>query len=181
MSQQVIMRELSKPESQEYIDRFQRLEYSYRVASTDWYGSEDANFYIWLIDITSEPEIPIGFIGYKVFALDDGEAFIYIVKFFVLKEYKKYNNRSNVKLVEGEKVSSLLFKEIKSKGMNIITLTSANSKLDIYYTNAYGFTHNEQICGKLADIIGEFSEGLLYLEVIKKNFKVEDNLKNLFG
>lgn len=184
MSQQIIHKELSRDESQKYLDLFQRLEYKDRCTSyANWYDSDDANFYLWLVDSTDKVEIPIGFIGYNLFALDNGEEFIYIVKFFISREYRTYNNPNDIKLIEEEKASSLLFREIISKGKNIITLTSASKKLDTYYSKEYGFVYDEEICEKLANIVGELSEGFLYLElgIEKRDLKIEEEFKNLFG
>lgn len=167
MRQQVIREELSREESQQYLALFQKLEYKSRLPSTDWYGGDDASFYIWAVDITDGEKIPIGFIGYDLFALSKDEEFIYIVKFFVLGEYKKYYNKSVVKLIEGEKLSSILFKEIIAKGKNIITLTFANEKLKDHYNREFGFIHNKEISEKLADIVGTTSDDFLYLEVNK--------------
>lgn len=183
MSKQIIHEDLSKEKSQEYLDLFQKLEYQNRVPSTDWDGGENANSYIWLVDVTDGSKIPIGFIGYDTLALPNGEEFIYIVKFFVFGKYKKYCNQGDVKLVEGEKVSSLLFKEVKSKGKSIITLTSASKKLDTYYQKEYGFIYDEKISEKLASIVGVFSDGFLYLDLEseKSSSKIKDMPKNLFG
>lgn len=183
MSQQVIHKELSRKESQEYLDRFQQLEYHNRLSTMDWHGSDSANFYIWSIDITSGIEIPIGFIGYNFFALANGEEFIYIVKFFISREYRTYDNPNDVKLIEEEKASILLFREIISKGKNIITLTSASKKLDTYYSKKYGFVYDEEICEKLANIVGEPAEGFLYLALgtEKRDLQIENAPKNLFG
>lgn len=167
MSKQIIHEDLSKEKSQEYLDLFQKLEYQNRVPSTDWDGGDDANFYIWAVDITDGGKIPICFIGYDLFALSKDEEFIYIVKFFILGEYKKYYNKSVVKLIEGEKLSSILFKEIIAKGKNIITLTFANEKLKHYYNREFGFIHNKEISEKFADIVGTTSDDFLYLEVNK--------------
>jgi|GEM_PF-3873292 len=184
MSQQVIYKDLPKKESQEYLDQFQILEYKDRCTNyANWYDSDNANFYLWLVDTTDKIEIPIGFIGYNFFALANGEEFIYIVKFFISREYRTYDNPNDIKLIEEEKASSLLFREIISKRKNIITLTSANEKLDTYYSKEYGFVYDEEICEKLASIVGENAEGFLYLElgIEKRDLQIEDAPKNLFG
>ncbi|MEJ2499075.1 MAG: hypothetical protein P8Y46_07200 [Sulfurovaceae bacterium] len=174
-SQQIIYKELSREESRKYLDSFEIQEYRSNPPSTDWYDSDSASLYVWIIDVTNEEEIPIGFIGYNLFSTMNDEEFIYIMKFFVLKKYRKYNNENLIESIEGEKVSSLLFKNIMSKNKNIITLTPANERLSKYYEREYGFIYNKEISEKFADIVGVSICELMYLnlEVETRRDKIE--------
>jgi len=183
INQQVIIKELSRNDSEEYLDKFRALEYKNSLGMMSWIFSEDAKYYIWLIDISSIEEEPIGFIGYNLFTLENNEEFIYIMKFFVFREYRKYGNPNSIKLVGKKKVSSMLFERIAKKGKNIITLTSASDELDTYYQDTYGFKYDEDISEKFANIVGIDSDGFLYLDLEKPQRTLEsvNESKRLFG
>jgi hypothetical protein len=183
-NQSTVIKELSRKDSEEYLDLFEALEYKNSYPSCDAYDNRDANFYIWLIDISNTNELPIGFIGYNIFVLSKKEEFIYIVKFYVFGAYKKYMNPDGeATLINGEKASNLLFERVKLKDKNIITLTSASESLDEYYSIEYGFEFNDEISEKFAEIIGISSGGFLFLDVQKstRNLESEEELKSLFG
>lgn len=181
--QKIRFSELSRADSQKYLDLFEYNEYKDSFSGTNWWGSDEANYYLWLVDITDPfNEIPIGFIGFNLYTLPK-EEFIYIVKFYVLNDYRKYDNETERKLIDGKKVSSLLFDKIKSKRKDIITLTPANNALEKYYQKEYGFTYNYKVCDKLASNISVNCDRILYLDLAKeiRNLKNEDTLTSLFG
>ena len=73
----------------------------------------------------------------------------YIVKIYVLEDY-----RGEIPiLIEDERVSEILFRQINRKGVNILTLESACDKLDNYY-ESLGFKYNEDISNIFSSIIG---------------------------
>ena len=75
--------------------------------------------------------------------------FIYIVKIYVLKDYRK----KTPILIEEERVSEILFRQINRKNINILTLESTCSGLDDYYERL-GFKYNEDVNDLFASIIG---------------------------
>jgi len=75
--------------------------------------------------------------------------FIYIVKIYVLKYYRG----KNPALIEEEKVSEILFRQIDRKEINILTLESSCEKLDNYYEKL-GFEYNRDISEMFSPIVG---------------------------
>lgn len=126
-----------------FLNKFQILEESY---SADWYDCEDENAeYIWIVE---DIENPLGFLSYKILPHPNTIDFIYIVKIYVLKDYR---GRTPI-LIEEEKVSEILFRQIDRKGINILTLESSCEKLDEYYENL-GFEYNKDLSEMFSSII----------------------------
>jgi hypothetical protein len=140
----VKIKELVFEDSKQFLDKFQKLENSY---GTDWYDCEDKEAkYIWLI---KDIENPLGFLSYKILLHPNQKDFIYIVKIYVLEDY-----RGKIPiLIEDERVSEILFRQINRKGVNILTLESACDKLDNYY-KSLGFKYNEDISNVFSSAIG---------------------------
>ncbi|MGJ0330077.1 GNAT family N-acetyltransferase [Aliarcobacter cryaerophilus] len=126
------------------LNKFQVLEKSFGM---DWYDCEDENAkYIWIVE---DIENPLGFLSYKIMPHPNKIDFIYIVKIYVLKDYRA----ENPKLIEEERVSEILFRQIERQGINILTLESACAKLDTHYEKL-GFTYNKDLSGIFSSIIG---------------------------
>ena len=157
-------------ESEKYLDDFQKLENSY---GADWYDCEYKSAkYIWLIE---NIENPLGFLSYRVLVLPNKIDFVYIVKIYTLNTHRG----KNPILVEEERVSEILFRQIDRKDVNILTLESACEELDSYY-KSLGFKYNEEISQVFAQEI-RTTEPIMYRrkEVISDN--VPDELKDLFS
>lgn len=166
--------EFSYEDSRKYLYLFQRAEEQQRnrFLGTDWYDCDDENAtYIWLLNDLDEP---IGFLSYKRIFLDDTKDFIYIVKVYVLKNHRG----KNPILIEERRVSHILFQEIYQKGINILTLESADDKLDNYYKRL-GFKYNEEISRILSGKIDSKNRQILHK--IQKTNDVPDEQKALFG
>ena len=162
------IKELNFKNSEQLLDRFQRLENSY---GADWYDCEEERAkYIWLIE---DIENPLGFLSYKVLLHPNKIDFIYIVKIYVLKNYRG----KNPKLIEEERVPEILFRQIDKKGVNILTLESACEKLDIHYER-FGFEYNEEMSDFFAPIIGTNEQ--IMTKFIKEP-ELSDIEKGLFG
>lgn len=130
--------------SKPLLDRFQILEKSYGM---DWYDYDDENAkYIWVVE---DIENPLGYLSYKIMPHPNQIDFIYIVKIYVLENYRGKNPR----LIEEERVSEILFRQIELQGISILTLESACSKLDIHYEKL-GFKYNKDVSGVFSSIIG---------------------------
>lgn len=170
-----MIRELSYQNSRKYIQYFESLEKPSPL-SMDWVDVDDSNAtYIWWLEIESGIEKPLGFLSYKVLILPNKIDFIYIVKIYVLKSHRG----ENPTLVEDERVSEILFRQIDRKGVNILTLESACEELDVYY-KSLGFEYNEEISQVFAKEIGTI-EQIMYRrkEVISDN--IPDEVKDLFS
>jgi len=166
-----MIKEISYINSREYLSLFQAEEKSY---GTDWYDCEDENAtYIWWIDVTEVNEKPLGFLSYKILILPNKIDFVYIVKIYVLKSHRG----ENPILVEEERVSLILFREIERKGINILTLESACETLDDYY-KSLGFEYNEDISNIFANEIGT-REQIMYRKA--EDINLSDEEKNMFG
>ena len=140
----VLVRELSYIDSRELLHKFQLLENSY---AADWYGAEDESAdYIWLIENIVNP---LGFLSYKLLVLPDKTGFVYIVKIYVLEDYRG----SDAIPIEEERASEILLREIERKGINILTLESACDALDNRYEEL-GFEYIEEISREFGSIIG---------------------------
>ena len=130
--------------SKPLLDRFQILEKSYGM---DWFDCEDENAkYIWVVE---DIENPLGFLSYKILPHPNQIDFIYIVKIYVLEDYRGKNPR----LIEEERVSEILFRQIDRQGINILTLESACERLDTHYEKL-GFKYNKDVSGIFSSIIG---------------------------
>jgi len=153
----VEVKELPFIESQKILNHFQLLENSYGI---DWYDCEheDAH-YIWLLENIDEP---LGFLSYKVLITPNKVDLIYIVKIYVLKSHRG----ENATLIDDERVSEILFRQIYRKGVNILTLESAHEKLDAYYKKL-GFRYNKDMSDYLGLIIG--TRGQIMARFIKQN------------
>lgn len=164
------IKELSFVQSAELLTKFQLLENSF---GSDWYDCEkEEATYIWLMkDIKN----PLGFLSYRVLILPNKIDFIYIVKIYVLEIHRG----TNPSLIEGERVSEILFRQIDRKGVNILTLESACKELDIYY-ESLGFKYNKEISEEFAKIIGT-GEEIMYRKKEDINMEVSDEMKELFG
>jgi hypothetical protein len=168
--------ELSYQDSIELIKKFELLE-NPNPQSMDWsYIHESKATYIWLLEDSINP---LGFLSYKILLHPNKTNFIYIVKIYVLKGYKKYegNKAEEPILIEGKKVSRILFEEIYKKGVNILTLESACEKLDIYYERL-GFKKNKEMSDFFAPIIGTNEQ---IMTKLVKEPKLSDIEKELFG
>lgn len=164
-----MIRELSYLDSQKYLGEFQKEENSY---GADWYDCEDENSqYIWWLDI----EKPLGFLSYKKMILPNKIDFVYIVKIYVLKTHRG----EEAVLIDGERVSEILFSEIDKKGVNILTLESACEKLDVYYKDL-GFEYNVAISNEFASVIGTREE-ILYRRKKSLLDMMSDAEKEMFG
>jgi hypothetical protein len=173
-----VFRELPLNMSQEYLNIFESLE---EPDGMDWFESDEAERYIWLLDISNEKEIPIGFIGYNELKLNKDEDFFYIVKVYVLGKYKQYKNPNHVTRINGDKVFSILFRRIISKGKSIITLESAHEKLDKYYEKELGFQYNYEVSEKFSEIISSKQRNIMYLDKKRRDLKIDHEWKSLFG
>lgn len=159
---------MSYLDSREYLYKFQTTEKSF---GTDWVDAEEetAN-YIWLLENIHDPK---GFLSYKVYILQNTDEFLYIVKIYVLNDYRG----EEPILINDERVSQILFRELSNKGINILTLESADEKLDTYY-ESLGFKYNEtksKIYSEVIDIRGR----LIMVKEINKEIPEEE--KQLFG
>lgn len=142
--------------SRNLLSKFQSLENSYYA---DWYNCEDENAnYIWLV---KSIEDPLGFLSYKVLPHPNQTDFIYIVKIYVLNDYRG----ENPILIEEEKVSEILFRQIDRKGINILTLESSCKKLDNYYENL-GFKYNKDVSEMFSSVVGT-SEKIMVRTVVR--------------
>ena len=164
----VEIRESTFENSRELLVKFQRLENSY---GADWYDCEEerAN-YIWLIE---NRDNPLGFLSYKILVLPNKKDFIYIVKIYVLKSHRGQNPT----LIEEERVSEILFRQIYRKGIKFLTLESACEKLDVYY-ESLGYEYNEEISSEFSSTIG--TGGLMMTKIIREE-ELSDIEKGLFG
>lgn len=126
------------------LNKFQALENSYGM---DWYDCEDENTeYIWILEGIDNP---LGFLSYKILSHPNQIDFIYVVKIYVLEDYRGEDPR----LIEEERVSEILFRQIDRQGINILTLESACERLDTHYEKL-GFKYNKDVNGIFSSIIG---------------------------
>lgn len=126
------------------LSKFQASENSFCM---DWYDCEDENAkYIWAIEGVDNP---LGFLSYKVLFDSSINEYIYIVKIYVLSEYRG----ETPKLIEEERVSKILFRQIERQGINILTLESACEKLDDYY-ESLGFRNIQEVSDGFSQITG---------------------------
>ncbi len=126
------------------LNKFQALENSYGM---DWYDCEDENTeYIWILEGIDNP---LGFLSYKILSHPNQIDFIYVVKIYVLEDYRGEDPR----LIEEERVSEILFRQIDRQGINILTLESACERLDTHYEKL-GFKYNKDVSGIFSSIIG---------------------------
>lgn len=163
-----MIQELNFIDSKRYLDTFYFKE---KPSCSDWYEAEESNAqYIWKF---ANIDIPIGFLSYKVYQLPNTKEFLYIVKIFVLKEYR---GESPI-LIENERVSQILFREIERKGINILTLESADIKLDGYYKKL-DYKKNEEMNRIISPIIGKKRD--IMVKIINREVEFsEEELKVL--
>ena len=130
--------------SRSFLKRFQILENSFGM---DWYDCEDENAkYIWVINGVDNP---LGFLSYKILFDSIIKEYIYIVKIYVLSQYR---GQTPI-LIEEERVSEILFRQIERQGINILTLESACERLDTHYEKL-GFKYNKDVSEIFSSIIG---------------------------
>lgn len=154
--------ELSYNNSKAHLLKFQLLENSY---GADWYGADDkASTYIWLLENVKNP---LGFLSYKKLILPNKVDFIYVIKIYVLKKYRD----KNPILLDEERVSEILFRQIETKSVNILTLESSCKKLDVHY-ESLGFEYNKDNSKIFAQAINTNSKvmhktlgGLSHIEI----------------
>lgn len=151
------VKELSIEDSRKLLYDFQILEQKHDFYLSDWFDAEDDEaIYIWVIENSKDPR---GFLSYKKFYIADIKDFIYIVKIYVLKEYRG----NNPQLVNNERVSNILFNEIFRKGIDILTLESADEKLDTYYENK-GFIYNQDLSTTYSQVIDSKNRRIMVRE-----------------
>lgn len=142
--------------SREFLNKFQLLEKSY---GANWYDCEDEGAkYIWILEGIDNP---LGFLSYKILPHPNQIDFIYIVKIYVLSNY----SGENPILIEEERVSEILFRQLEREGINILTLESACEKLDTHYEK-FGFKYNKDVSGIFSSIIGT-SEKIMVKTVVR--------------
>ena len=113
----------------------------------DWYDCEDENAkYIWVINGVDNP---LGFLSYKILFDSIIKEYIYIVKIYVLSQYR---GQTPI-LIEEERVSEILFRQIERQGINILTLESACEELDDYY-ESLGFRNIQEVNNGFSQITG---------------------------
>jgi len=162
------VKELSFMESKPFLNTFYIEE---KPTFSDWYEAEDETAeYIWIIEDFTKPR---GFLSYKVFVLPNSEDFLYIVKIYALNGYK---GREAI-LFNEERVSEILFRQIVIKGINILTLESADEKLDAYYKKL-GFEYNAEKSRIFSSVIDGKSRDIMIREVKRT---ISDTEKHLFG
>ena len=165
------LQELSYDKSRELISIFESWEEP-SCFSIDWVDvHEPSATYIWLLEDIKEP---LGFLSYKILILPNKIDFVYIVKIYVLKMHRG----KNPILVEKERVSEILFRQIDRKGVDILTLESACKDLDRYYENI-GFKYNKEISEIFANEIGT-SEQIRYRKKENIHIEVPNEAKALF-
>lgn len=126
------------------LNKFQGLEKSFGM---DWYDCEDENAkYIWVIKGVDNP---LGFLSYKILFDSSIKEYIYIVKIYVLSQYR---GKTPI-LIEEERVSEILFRQIERQGINILTLESACEELDDYY-ESLGFRNIQEVNIGVSQITG---------------------------
>ncbi|MCT7627050.1 GNAT family N-acetyltransferase [Aliarcobacter butzleri] len=126
------------------LNEFQGLEKSFGM---DWYDCEDENAkYIWVINGVDNP---LGFLSYKILFDSIIKEYIYIVKIYVLSQYR---GQTPI-LIEEERVSEILFRQIERQGINILTLESACEELDDYY-ESLGFRNIQEVNNGFSQITG---------------------------
>ncbi|WP_417332555.1 GNAT family N-acetyltransferase [Halarcobacter sp.] len=130
--------------SRSFLNKFQASENSYGM---DWYDCEDENAkYIWVIEGIDNP---LGFLSYKILFDPSIKEYIYIVKIYVLSQYR---GQTPI-LIEEERVSEILFRQIERQGINILTLESACEGLDNYY-ESLGFRNIQEVSNGISQITG---------------------------
>jgi hypothetical protein len=152
---------MSYLESRELLNKFQILEQEHDLYLTNWVDVEDESVrYIWAIENFDDPR---GFLSYKILALANVNEFIYIVKIYVLKDYR---GKTPI-LIDDERVSQILFRQISVKDIDILTLESADEKLDKYY-KSMGFEYNEEKSRIYSQIIDSKNRQIMVREINKE-------------
>lgn len=138
------IQDLDFSNSRFFLNKFQASENSYGM---DWYDCEDENAkYIWAIEGIDNP---LGFLSYKILFDPNITEYIYIVKIYVLSQYR---GQTPI-LIEEERVSEILFRQIEKKEIDILTLESACEELDDYY-ESLGFRNMQEVSDIFSQIIG---------------------------
>jgi len=170
-----MIRELSYQDSRSFIASFEKLE-NPSPLSTDWVDVEEKNAtYIWFLELEDTIEKPLGFLSYKILVLPNTLEFVYIVKIYVLKTHRG----EDPILINDERVSKILFDEIDRKDVNILTLESACTNLDVYYKRL-GFEYNVDISNEFLAVIGTREE-ILYRRRENPSNIMSDTEKEIFG
>jgi len=144
--------------------------------------------YIWIVnkaDIATEMDKGIGFLSYSIYPIPESDkAFIYIVKIHTLKEYRGETPIT----INGKRVREILFEEIemiedvhKKLDIDIITLVSANEKLDIFYQDL-GFNDLPEgsVIEKYSQLIMT-NDPIMYRIKQTSNLELSDEEKTIFG
>ena len=138
------IQDLDFSNSRFFLNKFQASENSYGM---DWYDCEDENAkYIWTIEGIDNP---LGFLSYKIFFDPNITEYIYIVKIYVLSQYR---GQTPI-LIDGERVSEILFRQIEKKEIDILTLESACEGWDDYY-ESLGFRNMQEVSDRFSQITG---------------------------
>jgi len=166
-----MIKELDYQNSREYLGKFQYFEKSYEA---DWYDCEDEKAtYIWWIEVEVTDEKPLGFLSYKQMISPNRVDFIYIVKIYVLHTHRG----QEASLIDGERVSMILFRELVKKEVNILTLESACKDLDKYY-ETLGFMYIKDVNFEFTSIIG--TEEKIMIKIQDRRL-LSENEQQIFG
>ncbi len=166
------IQELSFTESQEFISVFEFLEKP-SFNGMDWVDVEDENAtYIWLLEDIKKP---LGFLSYKIILMPNQIDFIYIVKIYVLKTHRS----KKPILIDGKRASMILFEQIYKKDINILTLESADEKLDIYYQKL-GFKYNVELSKELSKVIDTRNREIMYKIDKREEIELSEVEKKFF-
>lgn len=155
------IKEMSYMESRELLNKFQISEQEHDLYLTNWVDVVDESAkYIWAIENFEDPR---GFLSYKILPLANANEFIYIVKIYVLKDYR---GKTPI-LIDDERVSQILFRQISIKNVDILTLESADIKLDKYY-KSMGFEYNEEKSRIYSQVIDSKNRQIMVREINKE-------------
>jgi len=165
------LQELSFSDSREFLYKFQKTEKAY---GAEWYDVEESEAtFIWLIEDLANP---LGFLSYKIFALPESQEFLYIVKIYVLNTHRG----KDALMIEGERVSEVLFRVIENKGMNILTLESSDERLDEYY-KSLGFGFNPELSSMYGSIIDTRNRKIIFRNTQRYEVDLSAQEKQFFS
>lgn len=160
---------LSYKESSKYLYEFhQNAQDSHLNLYTD--RKNDAT-YIWLLD----KETILGFLSYIINEiLDSTKAFIYVVKVYVLKQFRG-NNLSHILF---DKISQIE-DEKRNLDVNVITLVAANKQLEDKLYKKIGFKEliNESLLELYSKIIRTQDPIMYKLKKLEKLSMTEEELE----
>ncbi len=174
-----MIRELSYEKSIEFIKHFESLEQP-NIQGMDWTEiyTKDAK-YIWFLELDDMIEKPLGFLSYTKYILYNQINFLYIVKIYVLKTHcQGAEKNENPILINGKKVSEILFEKIDEKDINILTLESASDNLDVHYRKL-GFKYNTDISIEFSSRIDTKGRKIMYRR--KEEISLTEAERNMFG